>query len=254
MPSCYASGVEQVLVFRLVVEILALLQVIRSGAARLVPLWCCWVVCDLIRFCWLGLVTKPTSRAYGDLWRSSEPVWLLLLLAATIEAYFKPASYYPGSKRLALIGATIVATLAVIITGVVCLPAQAKVVWGLIDLGEMMKLHQVAVGAVGLWMFQTFVLYRILYYPFPRFLYAHTVLLGLYGLLEATAFLLSNTRAVKGLLAAALEDVAMTTCFGLWIYCAKKKWVDFTPATRIATPNEIEQARKDAERTVQSIR
>ena len=245
---------ELIFIVRVVLELFALLQVIRSGAAKLVPLWCLWVAYDLLRFSWLEIMAKPTSRAFGDLWRLSEPMWLLLLLAATAEAYFRPASYYPGSKRLALIGASIVATLAVILTGVVCLPAQAKVVWGYVALGEMLKLHQVSVGAVGVWMLQTFVLYRILYYPFPQFLNFHTILLGLYGLLIATVVLLHTTRSVSGFLASSLDDLAIALCFGLWIYCAKKKWVDFTPSTRIATPEEIEQARKAAERTVRSIR
>ena len=169
MLPCYASGVEQVLIFRSAVEFLALFQVIRSRAARLVPLWYLWVAVDLFRIGWLAMQGSSNQPAYGVQWRITETWWLWLLIAASAEAFYRPSSYYPGSKQLALTGAMILVTLAIFITAVVCLPVQAKVVWSYVELGQTLKLHQLVLGAVSLWMFQAMVLFRVLYYPFPEF-------------------------------------------------------------------------------------
>ncbi len=253
-PPCYASGVEQVLIFRSAVEFLALFQVIRSGAARLVPLWCLWVAFDLCRIGWLAMQGAPDQTAYAVEWGITESWWLWLLIAASAEAFFRPSSYYPGSKQLALIAAMILVTLAVVITAVVCLPAQAKVVWSYVDLGQRMKLHQIVLGAVSLLMFQAVVLFHVLYYPFPSFLKFHAVLMGLYGLLGSTVILLNNTRTLNGLLPATLDDFVIAVCFGGWAYWSKSRFLEFIRPTEIPTVQEVEQAYREAGRAIKSIR
>ena len=251
---CYASGVEQVLIFRSALEFLALIQVIRCRAAKLVPLWCLWVGFDLFRIGWVAMHGAPDQPAYAVQWRITESWWLWLLIAASAEAFFKPSSYYPGSKQLALVGAMILVTLAVVITAVVCLPAQAKVVWSYVELGQTMKLHQLVLGAVSLLMFQAVVLLHVLYYPFPPFFQFHALLMGLYGLFGSTMILLNNTRTIGGWLPGILDDLAIAVCFGGWAHWSKSCLVEFTPHPGVATAEELELARQKAGRAINSIR
>ncbi len=254
MLPCYASGVEQVLIFRSAVEFLALIQVIRCRAARLVPLWCLWVAFDLFRICWLAMHGAPDQTAYAVLWRVTETWWLGLLIAASAEAFFRPSSYYPGSKQLALIAAMILVTLAIVITLIVCLPAQSKIIWSYVELGQVMQLHQLVLGAVSLLMFQAVVLFQALYYPFPPFFQCHALLMGLYGLLGSTVVLLNNTRTINGLWSAALDDLGIAVCFGGWAYWSQSRLVKFTHHSRIATAEEVEQAHQKARQAINSIR
>ena len=254
MPPCYASGVEQVLIFRSAVEFLALIQVIRCRAGRLVPLWCLWVAFDLFRICWLAMQGPLDQPAYAVSWRITETWWLWLLIAATAEAFFRPSSYYPGSKQLALIAAMILVTLAIVITSIVCLPAQSKIVWSYVELGQAMQLQQLVLGAVSLLMFQAVVLFHALYYPFPPFFQFHALLMGLYGLLGSTIILLNNTRTIHGLLSATLDDLGIAACFGGWAYWAQSRLVEFSQHPPVATPQEVEQAHQEAGRAINLIR
>ena len=251
--SCYSAGVAQVLIIRMLFESLALFQVMRSGTFRIIPLWCLWVVFDLCRLYWLDFRIGPEKLLYGAFWKQTEPIWLLLIFLATAEAYYRPSTYYRGSKKAVAIFASILIGAGALITIAVCLPVQLQVVWSSTELRDRMQQHQIWSGVAGVWMFTSFLVYRILFVQIPPFLYAHGTLMGLYGLVEASVYLVNNSRVFHNRILASIDDVLLAFCFSLWVWESRKDFVDVQPQ-RQATTEEISRAKQEAESFLDSIR
>lgn len=60
-----------------------------------------WLVCSLARTAFLALGTDgPSSWAYNAAWRATEPILLLLLIAAVLEAYVQRCAEYRALGRV----------------------------------------------------------------------------------------------------------------------------------------------------------
>ena len=144
---------------------------------------------------WMFSHGTPNDAAFILPWVNSAPFIFPLILFSAAEAFLLPSHHYKESTRLSLVAGAVLCLISTVVIIVLCLPAQARVKWEMLNVRDLMIPYQVVNGSAALWMSFALVLYRSMPVPWmPIGLQKHIALFAGYTGVESAAALINNDR------------------------------------------------------------